>query len=244
MNILCVIPSRIGSTRLPRKPLLPIQGKPMIQWTYENAARCKHLTHLVVATDSQEIADCVESIGGNVLLSDEEFKTGTDRVASIAEKIPAADVVVNLQGDEPFIQAEMLEELLQPYLDGKNPEMATLAYPLNEESYENPGAVKVLIDKQGYAMYFSRAPIPYFRESVEAPVFHHLGLYAFQKDFLLKYRALPESRLEKAESLEQLRALENGHRIYVSITQHRSVEVNTPEEYESAQVFAKSLLRD
>ncbi len=240
MNVLCVIPSRIGSTRLARKALLPIQGKPMVQWTYENAAKCKLLKDLIVATDDEEIAQCIRSIGGKALLTSGDFQTGSDRVAEVAKHFPDSDVVINLQGDEPFIRPEMLEQLLSPYTQGENPEMATLAFPITEEAYTDPGSVKVLTDIHGNALYFSRSPIPFFRNALQAPVFHHMGLYAFRRDFLLKFASLPQTPLEKVESLEQLRALEHGYRVKVSITRYKTVEINTPEEYERAQEFARS----
>jgi len=238
MNILCVIPSRIGSTRTPRKPLLPIQGKPMIQWVYENASRCQILTKVIVATDSNEIADVIHKINGNVVMTDPALPTGTDRVAAVAEQFSDMDVVINLQGDEPFIKPKMLEQLVSPYLLGELPEMTTLAYPLNKENdYNNPGAVKVIFDLKGDAIYFSRSPIPYFRQEVTVPVYHHMGLYAFRRDFLLSYKNLLQTPLELAESLEQLRVMENGYKIRVCLTEERTLEINTPEEYERAQTF-------
>jgi 3-deoxy-manno-octulosonate cytidylyltransferase (CMP-KDO synthetase) len=238
MNILCVIPSRIGSTRTPRKPLLPIQGKPMVQWVYENASRCQILSKVVVATDSEEIAEVIDKINGHVVMTDPNLPTGTDRVACVAEQFPEMEVVINLQGDEPFIKPKMLEQLVSPYLQGERPEMTTLAYPLNKEtSYNNPGAVKVITDLKGNAIYFSRSPIPYFRQDVPAPVYHHMGLYAFRRDFLLSYRDLPQTPLELAESLEQLRVMENGYKIRVCLTEERTLEINTPEEYAQAQSF-------
>jgi len=238
MNILCVIPSRIGSTRMPRKPLSLIQGKPMIQWVYENASRCKTLTKVVVATDSEEIAEVIHAINGNVVMTDSALPTGSDRVAVVAESMPEMEIVINLQGDEPFIKPRMLEQLVSPYLAGDTPEMTTLAYPLDrEKNYNNPGAVKVITDLKGNAIYFSRSPIPCFREEVNAPVYHHMGVYAFRRDFLLRYRNLPQTPLEKAESLEQLRAIEHGYKIRVCLTEERTLEINTPEEYEIAQNF-------
>lgn len=240
MKILCVIPSRIGSTRMPRKPLLPIQGKPMIQWVYENASRCKILSRVVVATDCEEIAAIVREIGGHAEMTDPEIKTGSDRAAVIAEKYPEMDVVINLQGDEPFIKPRMLEQLVAPYLEGESPEMTTLAYPLNMKTeFTDPGAVKVITALNGNAIYFSRSPIPYFRhQEAHAPVYHHIGLYAFRRDFLLQYTKLPQTPLEKIEALEQLRAIEHGFRIRVCLTEERTLEINTKEEYEQAQLFA------
>lgn len=237
-KILCVIPSRIGSTRLPRKPVLPIQGKPMIQWTYENASRCKILTELVVATDSHEIADIITRIGGKVCMTDPNIATGSERAAAVAEQYPEMDVVINLQGDEPFIQPAMLESLVSPYLNGESPNMTTLAYPLDHaKKYHDPGAVKVITDMNGDAIYFSRAPIPFYRTDEKAPVYHHMGLYAFRRDFLMHYKTLAQTPLEKAESLEQLRVLENGYKIRVCLTAQRTLEINTQEEYEQAQHF-------
>jgi 3-deoxy-manno-octulosonate cytidylyltransferase (CMP-KDO synthetase) len=242
MKILCVIPSRIGSTRMPRKPLLPIQGKPMIQWVYENASRCKALSQVIVATDDTEIADLIKSIGGQVEMTDPSIQTGSDRVAAVAKNHPEMDVVINLQGDEPFIKPRMLEQLIAPYLDGELPDMTTLAHPLNiQAQHHNPGAVKVITDLNGNAIYFSRSPIPYFRQPIDhAPVYHHIGLYAFRRDFLLHYTQLAQTPLEKAEALEQLRALEHGFRIRVCLTEDRTLEINTPEEYELAQQFVYS----
>ena len=238
MNILCVIPSRIGSTRLPRKPLLTIQGKPMIQWVYENASRCKAITEVIVATDSQEIADVITAIGGKVRMTDPALPTGSDRVANVAEDYPQMDVVINLQGDEPFVRPRMLEQLVAPYLCGENPEMATLAYSIDlETEHHEPGVVKVITDLNKNAIYFSRAPIPYFRVKRDVPVYHHIGLYAYRRDFLMTYKNLPQTPLEQAEALEQLRAIEHGYRIRVSLTEQRTLEINTAEELEQAQYF-------
>jgi len=211
----------------------------MIQWVYENAKRCKLLTDVVVATDSDEIAAAITAIGGNVIMTDPALPTGSDSVAVVAEHYPQMDVIINLQGDEPFVKPRMLEQLLAPYLNGEKPEMSTLAYPLNTElKHTDPGTVKVITNLQGDALYFSRAPIPYFRNPEEkAPVYNHIGLYAFRRDFLLLYKKIPQTPLEKTESLEQLRALEHGYRIRVCLTESGTLEINTQEEYERAQQF-------
>lgn len=240
MKILCVIPSRIGSTRVPRKPLLLIQGKPMIQWVYENACRCKVISDVIVATDSEEIANLIIGIGGRVEMTDPNLPTGSDRVAVVANKHPEMDVVINLQGDEPFVRPRMLEQLVAPYLNGESPDMTTLAYPFKDMNAEfnDPGAVKVITNLHGDALYFSRSPIPYFRQAqTNVPVYHHIGLYAYRRDFLLKYSQLPQTPLEKTESLEQLRALEHGHSIRVCLTETGTLEINTPDEYQRAQSF-------
>lgn len=236
MKILCVIPSRIGSTRLPRKPLLKIKGKPMVQLVYENAIACKALAKVVVATDSEEIAAVIEGCGGNFAMTPNTIQTGSDRVAYVAEQYPDMDVIINLQGDEPFIKPSMLEELVAPFFNANKPDMATLARPIDMlNDYPRPEVVKVITDLNGDAIYFSRSPIPFLRAESKVPVFHHLGLYAFSREFLLQYTKLPQTPLEKAELLEQLRVLEHGYKIRVSITQHKTLEINTPEEFAQAQ---------
>lgn len=210
----------------------------MIQWTYENASRCSILSDLIVATDSHEIADVITRIGGKVEMTDPDLPTGSERVAAVAERHTDADVVINLQGDEPFIKPSMLEKLVSPYLSGETPDMTTLAYHLDKASkYHEPGAVKVITDMNSNAIYFSRSPIPYYRTQETAPVFHHMGLYAFRRDFLMLYKTLPQTPLEKVESLEQLRVLEHGYKIRVCFTEDKTLEVNTQEEYELAQQF-------
>lgn len=236
-NILCVIPSRIASTRLPRKPLQLIQGKPMIQWVLEQAQACPLFKAVVVATDSDEIASVVNGAGGKAILTSPHIQTGSDRIAEVAKHYPEMDVIVNLQGDEPFMRPSMLATLLEPFIRGESIQMATLASPLEEAGMQDPGVVKVLVDRFNDALYFSRAPIPYYREMGKAPVYHHLGIYAFSRDFLLHYTSLEQTPLEKIECLEQLRALENGFKIRVCLTPYRTIEINTPEELARAQHF-------
>lgn len=209
----------------------------MVQWTYENAKRCDLFSDVIVATDSTEIADVITSIGGHIAMTDPAIPTGSERVAAVAKDFPQADVIVNLQGDEPFIKPSMLKALIEPYLNGETPDMTTLAFPLTEEKYSSPGSVKVITDLYGNALYFSRAPIPYYRTKQQAPVYNHTGVYAFRRDFLQTYATLPQTPLEKTESLEQLRALEHGYKIRVCLTQEKTLEINTPEEYAEAQKF-------
>lgn len=223
----------------------------MIQHTYEKARQCAAFDHVTVATDSDEVAAvihaCTDADTRAVTMTDTNIKTGTDRVAAVAAGYPDMDVIVNLQGDEPFIQPAMLTALVQPYLDGENPPMSTLAHPLNFATgeYETPDIVKVVCDQQGYALYFSRAPIPYFRSEHEKinlplPVFHHMGVYAFRREFLLQYTQLPQTPLELAELLEQLRALENGYKIRVCCVTGRTVEINTAEDLRAGEEFIAS----
>jgi len=239
MKILCVIPARLGSTRLPRKPLAMIGDKPMVQHTYEKAKLCQDLTKVVVATDSEEIADVVRQLDGDVEMTSPDIKTGSDRVAEVAKRYPEMDVIVNLQGDEPFIKPNMLSQLVQPFIQGENPEMSTLAYPLNfETEYHDPNIVKVIMDAHQNAIYFSRAATPHFRqESKDATVLHHMGLYAFSRQFLQEFTRMPQTPLEIAESLEQLRAIENGHKIRVCKIDDKTLEINTPEELMQAQAL-------
>lgn len=240
MKILCVIPSRMSSTRLPRKPLAMIQGKPMIQRVYEAASSSPIMTKVIVATDHPEIASVVSKAGGDVMMTDPELKTGSERVAVVAEKYPDMDVVINLQGDEPFMRPKMLEQLVAPYLAGEKPEMTTLAYPLAiPEKYNSPDTVKVITDIHHNALYFSRSAIPYFRSTLRAnlPVYNHMGLYAFRYDFLMLYRNLVQTPLDQVESLEQLRVLEHGYKIRVCFTEEKTLEINTPQELAEAQQF-------
>lgn len=236
MKVLCVIPARLESTRLPRKMLQDLAGKPMIQRTYEGARDCNDIDRVIVATDSDEIASVINNLGGEALLTPKHLQTGSDRVAFVAKEYPDYDVVINLQGDEPFIKTTMLSELLTPYLSGEMPEMATLAFDLLEGEAENPNFVKVITDLNDTALYFSRSAIPYPRtQQATVPVYHHMGLYAFKREFLLEYTQLPKTPLEMTESLEQLRAIEHGHRIKVVYTKSRTLEINTKEELEIAR---------
>lgn len=242
-KILCVIPSRLHSTRLPQKPLALIGNKPMVQWVYEAAAKCSAFSKVIVATDAQEIAQVIQNCGGQVEMTPSELQTGSDRVAYVAQKYPDHPVIVNLQGDEPFVKPEMLVSLVEPYLNGEMIPMSTLACPLDfDKEYADPNTVKVLVNKKENAIYFSRAPIPFFRQKIEhTPVFMHLGMYAYTREFLLEYTKMEQTQLEKAELLEQLRALENGIPIRVCKTPHRILEVNNQEELDLARKFAENL---
>jgi 3-deoxy-manno-octulosonate cytidylyltransferase (CMP-KDO synthetase) len=238
MNILAVIPARYNSVRFPGKPLAMIGDRPMVQWVYEAAKSCPHFTKVVVATDSEAIADCVRQFGGEVEMTSSKHATGTDRVAEVAERYPEMKVIVNVQGDQPFVTPEMLSELVAPYLEGEFPDMTTLACPLDlETGYLNPNTVKVLCNRKSHALYFSRSPIPYYRNQKKAPVFQHLGLYAFRQDFLANYAELTPTPLEECEALEQLRVLEHGYDIQVCQTNNAILEINTPEDLVQAKVL-------
>lgn len=231
MNILAVIPARYNSQRFPGKVLAKIDDRPMVQWVYEAATSCPDFDRVVVATDDLNVAECVRGFGGEVEMTSSKHITGTDRVAEVARRYPEMKVVVNVQGDQPFVTPKILSQLIAPYLEGKSPEMTTVACPLDlENGYQDPNTVKVLCDRQNRAIYFSRAAIPYFRNPIKVPVFHHLGLYAFRRDFLSKYTKLKPTPLEIAEGLEQLRAIEHGFAIQVCPIEQTLLEVNTFDE--------------
>jgi 3-deoxy-manno-octulosonate cytidylyltransferase (CMP-KDO synthetase) len=231
MKILAVIPARYDSQRLPGKVLAKIDDRTVIQWVYEGAKSCSDFSKVVVATDNKAVADCVREFGGEVEMTRDNHTTGTDRVAEVAERYPNMSVIANVQGDQPFITSEILSRLVSPYLKGKSPEMTTVACPLDlDREYKDPNTVKVLCDQHNRAIYFSRASIPYLRNSVNVPVFHHLGLYAFRQDFLTKYTRLKPTPIELAEGLEQLRAIEHGFTIQVCLIEKALQEVNTFDE--------------
>lgn len=239
MKIICVIPARYDSTRLPGKPLANIAGKPMIQHVYERAKLARRPDEVLVATDHQLVYNAVTAFGGQAMMTSPNHPTGTDRLAEVAACL-AADVIINVQGDEPLIAPAIIDELAEAFYQDKELVMATLATPLSENEKQTPGAVKVVTDLAGYALYFSRSLIPYPRSPAELTHYKHIGIYAYRRDFLLKYAALAPSPLEKAESLEQLRALEHGYRIKVLKTTFQSVGVDTPEDLERVNaIFAK-----
>lgn len=242
MKILAVIPARYDSQRLPGKVLSKIDDRPMVRWVYEAAQSCPDFTQVVVATDSKIVADCVEQFGGQVEMTSSEHTTGTDRVAEVAKRYPEMTAVANVQGDQPFVTPEILSQLISPYLRGESPEMTTVACPLDmDKGYHDPNTVKVLCDQNDRAIYFSRSSIPYFRNPVKVPVFHHLGLYAFRQDFLEQYTKLTPTPIESCEGLEQLRAIEHGFAIQVCLIEKALMEVNTSDELLQAQSLAAKM---
>mgnify|MGYP000874981819 FL=1 len=230
MKVICVIPARYASTRLPGKPLVDIAGKPMIQHVYEQALKAKLPSAVWVATDDRRVFDAVSAFGGQAVMTSADHCTGTDRLAEVARRC-AADIIVNIQGDEPLIAPEVIDQVVQPFLQEPELVMTTLKSRLPEEDFTNPAVVKVVTDQRGYALYFSRSLIPYPRYAGEDfAIYKHIGLYAYRKEFLLRYASLPQTPLEKAESLEQLRVLENGYRILVLGTNYQCIGVDTPED--------------
>jgi 3-deoxy-manno-octulosonate cytidylyltransferase (CMP-KDO synthetase) len=238
MNVAVVIPARFASSRLPGKPLLRETGKYLVQHVHDQARLARSVNTVVVATDDPRIADAVRSFGGRVVMTRADHPSGTDRVAEAARALDA-DVVVNLQGDEPLIDPASLDLLPELLASDPSAEMATLAVPIHsEEQWRNPNCVKVVRDARGRALYFSRSPIPFFRDDVPdfrrrpPQVLQHLGLYAYRRDFLFKLAALPPSPLELAEKLEQLRVLDAGYHLQVGVVEHAGLGVDTPEDYE------------
>lgn len=232
MKIICVIPARYASTRLPGKPLADIAGKPMIQHVYERVKQARRPADVFVATDHEQVFQAVKAFGGKVMMTAADHPTGTDRLAEVARRFTDAEIIVNVQGDEPLIAPETVD-LLASAFDEAPPElvMATLASELTPEEEQNPAAVKVVTDLNGNALYFSRSLIPYPRNTHAALTpLKHIGLYAYRREFLLAFAALSPTPLEQMESLEQLRALEHGYRIKVLRTPFRSVGVDTPED--------------
>jgi 3-deoxy-manno-octulosonate cytidylyltransferase (CMP-KDO synthetase) len=239
MQVVGVIPARLQSSRLPRKLLLDETGKPLIQYTWEATCRASSLAEVIVATDSPEIAAVVREFGGRCEMTG-EHPSGTDRIAEVIRRCcPHADVVVNVQGDEPEIEPLQIDLLVQRLAEHPSAEMATLATPITTRAdRDDSSCTKVVLAADGRALYFSRAPIPYCRDGnadellqADSPWMLHLGLYAYRRNFLMELTQLPPSRLEQLEKLEQLRALEAGATIQVALVDHRSVGIDTPDDY-------------
>ncbi len=235
-EVIAIIPARYESNRFPGKPLALIAGKPMIEHVVERARAVPLLSRVVVATDDERIARCVEGFGGEYVMTRKNHVSGSDRLAEAAEilKISEHDVVVNIQGDQPLFPAEVVQQVAQPLLDDPALPMSTLIYKIiRTEEINDPNHVKTVFDRDFYALYFSRSPIPFQRnpnDTIKPTYYKHLGFYAYRKGFLLSFVALPEGEWERFEKLEQLRALEYGYKIKLVITQHDSIEVDTPEE--------------
>jgi 3-deoxy-manno-octulosonate cytidylyltransferase (CMP-KDO synthetase) len=258
-QVVAVIPSRYEATRLPGKPLADIAGKPMIEHVYRRAAAARGVDAVVVATDDERIAAAVRTFGGIAMMTRPTHRTGTDRIAEVAANL-SCEIVLNVQGDEPLIEPEILDAVIAPLTADPMLEMSTACVPISDRAdYNNPNVVKVVKDQRGYALYFSRSPIPHFRggppeggphrripadpDSVGSGfsrTFKHLGLYGYRRTFLLKFATLAQTPLERSESLEQLRALEHGYRIHTVETTYDSIGVDTPEDLERVRVRLKA----
>jgi len=238
-RVVAMIPARYESTRLPGKPLALIRGKPMIQHVYERARAVDLVDCVVVATDDARIAAAVRDLGGEVVMTSAEHQSGTDRIAEAACDLDA-DVVVNVQGDLPFLESDMVRAAVALVRDDSALPMATVKAPIRDtREMANANVVKVVTDREGYALYFSRSPLPHWRGAADGVLgYRHIGLYAYRRDFLLRFARLAPTPLERAEKLEQLRALEWGFRIKVAETSCGGVEVDTPQDLERARALA------
>ena len=231
MKSICVIPARYSSTRLPGKPLKLIAGVPMICRVYDRASQAKLIDKAIVATDDERIFKAVKEYGGEVMMTRADHPTGTDRLAEVVTAFNDVDIIVNVQGDEPLIEPSLIDDLIALFNDDIDLQMATVSTELKEEEeIKNSNNVKVISDLNGYALYFSRSVIPYPRNVGKSKVYKHIGIYAYRRDFLLKYAKMSPTPLEQSESLEQLRALENGYKIKVLKSDNQFIGVDTEED--------------
>jgi 3-deoxy-manno-octulosonate cytidylyltransferase (CMP-KDO synthetase) len=249
MAVVAIIPVRYGSTRFPGKPLALIAGKPMIQHVYENTSRTPGLNRVIVATDDRRIFETAKQFGAEAVMTSAKHASGTDRLAEVARKI-RAEWIVNVQGDLPFIRPQTILRTLNPLRRDRSIPMGTARTPIFErDEWLNPNVVKVVTDREGSALYFSRAPIPYARGDNGAPAhaangallgYRHVGIYVYRREFLLKFAGMRQTALEQAEKLEQLRVLSYGYRIRVADVEEPSVEVDTPEDLLKAEEYLSS----
>ena len=228
MTILAVIPARWASTRLPGKPLIEIKGKPMVQHVWENAKKSKLIDEVLVATDDKRVFDCVTGFGGKAVMTEKKHQSGTDRIGELAKKIKC-DIIVNIQGDEPFISPTNIDKAIQPLLTDKKLNVSTLCFKIKDKKeITDPNVVKAVMDNNNNALYFSRNPVPYYRDgNKKVNYYKHIGLYVYRKNYLLKLIRLKQTKAEKAEKLEQLRILESGERIKVVVTKTDSISIDT-----------------
>lgn len=252
MKITAVIPARYASTRFPGKALAEIGGRPMIQHVYERTAKAKLVSRTIVATDDHRIADVVRQTGGEVVMTSIDHMTGTDRLAEVAMDLDS-DIIVNVQGDEPLICPDMIDQAIKPFLVDRDLQMGTLKSRIKSlHDFLSPNVVKVVTDNLSNALYFSRSPLPFFRDKWKdlkdesfccgkLLCYKHIGLYVYRRDFLLQYASLPPTFLEISEKLEQLRALENGVKIRVVETEFESIGVDTPDDLVKAQIRYQQL---
>ena len=252
MKFIAIIPARYASTRFPGKPLADMNGKPMIQRVYEQVKKC--VDKVFVATDDERIYDAVTSFGGNVVMTSANHKSGTDRCAEAYNSIGGGeDVIINIQGDEPFIAPSQIEAIMGCFFD-KSVQIATLVKPFTEndgiDALINPNSPKVVLGVDNQALYFSRSVIPFVRgvdmqEWLKSHTFYkHIGMYAYRAEVLMEITKLPQSELEKAESLEQLRWLENGYKIKAGVTTQETIGIDTPDDMQKALVFMQSINRE
>lgn len=238
-----IIPARYGSSRLEGKPLLKVAGKPIIQWVYEKAQQAKLADMIIVATDDKRIYDAVKAFGGEVEMTSVNHKCGSDRIREVVERHDDISFIVNLQGDEPLIESSAIDEVIKNVKDDDLADISTLIRVLhNEKEINNPNLVKCVKDKNGFALYFSRSKIPFERNSIDGNFYGHLGIYGYKRDALIKMTSMAQTPLEKTESLEQLRALENGMKIKTSVVDFVPVGIDTAEDLEKfKQIIAERI---
>jgi 3-deoxy-manno-octulosonate cytidylyltransferase (CMP-KDO synthetase) len=249
VTVLAIIPARFASTRFPGKPLAPLSGRPMIQWVYERARAARRVDEVVVATDDARIAQAVRGFGGRAVMTADTHRSGTDRLAEVVAAdaaARAADAIVNVQGDEPLLDPSSIDRAVEPLLADGGIEMATICVPITDaDDLRDPNKVKVVADREGFALYFSRAPVPFWRDGRPADgaplAMKHVGLYTYRPATLLELAALAPTPLEQAESLEQLRALESGIRIKVVAVERDSLGIDTPEDLRRAEALVARL---
>ncbi len=250
--IVGIIPARFASSRLMGKPLADIGGKPMIQHTYESSKTSRLLNEVIIATDDERVAGICRNFGAKVFVTPKDIATGSDRIAYVAKELSDAEIIVNIQGDEPFIQGIMIDQAIEPLLFDHSVNVSTLAKRIDTvEELKSPAVTKVVFDYNNFALYFSRSPIPYVRDAktmydhiTKADVYKHIGLYVYRRDYLLKFSSLAPTDLEQIEKLEQLRMLENGFKIKVVVTNYENLAVDTPEDLERARLFYSRLQKE
>ena len=229
-----IIPARYNSKRLQGKPLIKVCDKPIIQWVWERAIQVKSADRVIIATDNQQIYDCAKSFGAEVEMTSENHKCGSDRIVEVAEKYPEISYIINLQGDEPMINTDCVEEVIRLIKEDKNADISTLLAELNEnDDIDDPNMVKCVKDINGYAMYFSRSKIPYERNIGIAKFYKHIGIYGYKRKSLFKMTKFSQPEIEQAESLEQLRALYNGMKIKTAVVKYNSIGIDTIEDLNS-----------
>ncbi|GBD86435.1 3-deoxy-manno-octulosonate cytidylyltransferase [bacterium BMS3Abin03] len=249
--IVGIIPARFASTRLMGKPLADIGGKPLIQHTYESAGKSKLLNKVILAVDDKKVAQVARDFGAEVVETPKNLETGSDRIAFVAKGLEEAAIIVNIQGDEPFISGSMIDQAIEPLLFDRNVNVSTLAKKIERvKELNSPDVVKVVFDYNNFAMYFSRSPIPFVRGAASGKdainrteMYKHIGLYVFRKNWLLEFTRLKQTDLEKTEKLEQLRMLENGFKIKIVVTELESIGVDTPEDLNRARAYYNWLIK-
>ena len=243
--IVGIIPARFASTRLMGKPLAVIGGKPMIQHTYESCLKSKLLDNVVVAVDDQKVEQVIKGFGGKTIMTPKNIQTGSDRIACAAKSLPDAKIIVNIQGDEPFIHGAMIDQAIEPLLFDLSVNVSTLAKKIETvQELKSSSVVKVVFDYNNFALYFSRSPIPFVRDAktnleriANVDIYKHIGLYVFRREALFKFTELEQTDLEKTEKLEQLRMLEHGFKIKIVVTEYENLAVDTPEDLDRARFY-------